>query len=95
MIETGDWDAWVTFFCRGLREQAERAVGVAEQLMAWQADLRQRLGERHWTGTILSLAESLIEWPVVTVSFAAERFEVSFPTAKNAVDRLVEIGVIK
>lgn len=91
---TGDWNPWVGFFCTGVKEQCEAHVAVIDRLLSWIADLRGRLQSRNWSGTVIRLAEDLVDWPLITMGFAAERYGVSFPTAKNAVDRLVEIGVL-
>jgi Fic family protein len=94
LSETGDWNPWVTFFCHALCQQAEGLVKVAEELVRWLDAVRVSLNQRHWGGTIYRLAEDLIDWPVITMMFAAEKYGVSVPTAKSAIDRLVEIGVL-
>lgn len=92
--QTGEWDPWVTFFCNALCEQAERQVAGVWNLVSWLNDVRRKLNERHWSGVIAQVAEELIDWPVITVPFVRARYKCSGPTAKSAVDRLVEIGVL-
>ena len=53
------------------------------------------MDRRNWGGVIRHVVDELIAWPVMTMPFVAERFGVSAPTAKDAVDRLVDIGVLK
>jgi len=91
---SGDWNPWVRFFARGVTEQALSHVEVAKQLLDWAADVRGQLLERHWTGTIASVAENLIEWPVVTNTLLQQRFGVTAPTGQSAIDRLVDLGVL-
>jgi len=91
---TGAWDPWVEFFCTALKEQCESHVAVAEQLMEWIRLVRLELQTRRWGGVIVQLAEDLVVWPVVTMTFTAQKYNVSTPTAKSAIDRLVEIGVL-
>ncbi len=91
---TGDWDPWVTFFCQALCEQARAHVAVVETLMGWLVETRQTLSERHWTGTVVSIVEDLVDWPVITSPFVQRKYGVSAPTAKSAIDRLCEIGVL-
>lgn len=94
LSQTGDWNPWVCFFSLALREQCEALVRVAELLVLWLDDVRQQIINRRWGGVILSIAQDLIDWPVITMKFAAQKYEVSVPTAKHAIDRLVEIGVL-
>lgn len=92
--QTGDWNPWVRFFCEAIAAQASRAVEVAQALMLWTAEIRREINERRWSGLILPVAESLVEWPMVTIPWVVDRFEVTFPTASSAVERLVEIGAL-
>ena len=91
---TGDWNPWVQFFCQALCDQATAHVAVVDELMSWLAGVRQQLYERHWSGTVGSIVEDLVDWPVITSSFVQSKYEVTAPTAKSAIDRLVEINVL-
>lgn len=91
---SGDWNPWVSLFCRAVREQAIAHVGVVGRLTDWSTDTRQRINDRGWSGTIVRVADSLIEWPVITMRWVADTYGVSPPTAKGVVDRLVDIGVL-
>lgn len=91
---TGDWNPWVQFFARAVKEQALAHVTIADDLRTWIAQTRAELNSRHWTGTISTVAEALIDWPVVTNSVLQQRLGVTAPTAQNAIDRLVTIGAL-
>jgi Fic family protein len=92
--QTGDWNPWVTFFCQALCEQSQALVRAAGNLVQWLEGVRVALNERHWSGVIARVAADLIDWPIVTARFISDHYEVSAPTAKNVLDRLVEIGVL-
>lgn len=91
---TGEWDPWVGFFCRAVQEQCDRHVAVAKAMLDWTESLRRSLQERRWTGTIALLAESLIDWPIVTNAWVRERYGISDVAAQRSIDRLVELGVL-
>lgn len=93
--QSGDWDPWVSFFCEALCTQAHGLVRVVDTLMRWLAEVRQELNERHWSGTVASICEDLVDWPVITSGFAQQKYGVSAPTAKSAIDRLCAIGVLE
>ena len=93
--KTGDRSPWVEFFCRAICDQAQQAVAVVDDLMAWLAQIRQLLNARHWSGLIVDIVESLVDWPIITVRWVSMTYDVSAPTAKSAVDRLVELEVLK
>lgn len=93
--QTGNWNPWVTFFCEALCEQAKAHVAVVESLMTWLASVRQILAEKHWTGTVVSIVEDLVDWPVINSAFVQQKYGVSAPTANSAIDRLVQIDVLE
>ncbi|MGH3368069.1 MAG: Fic family protein, partial [Nocardioidaceae bacterium] len=92
--QTGDWNPWIKFFCQAICEQCHQSVAVVDQLNNWLADVRAMLNERHWSGTVANICEDLVDWPVIRSSFVQRKYNVSAPTAKSAIDRLMEIGVL-
>lgn len=95
LSQTGNWNPWVTFFCQALTAQAQSSVAVVGELMRWLGASRQLLNERHWSGVVATVLENLIDWPIITMPFVAEKYNVSAPTAKSVVDRLVEVGILR
>lgn len=93
--QTGDWNPWVKFFSRGLKEQCDSHVAVARDLLAWMNDLRQTLVRRRWHGVIFAVSESLIDWPIITNAVIQARHEVRAPAAQSAIDRLVDVGALR
>jgi hypothetical protein len=71
------------------------SVAVVDTLNSWLVGVRQALNERHWSGTVANISEDLVDWPVITSSFVQKKYSVSAPTAKSAMDRLLEIGVLQ
>lgn len=82
---TGDWDAWVTFFARGVEASATDTARRVDRLLAIQkryVEIAQRVSPRG--GVIRDVAASLIGHPVVTVADLARRFDRT-PQAMSAV----------
>jgi Fic family protein len=90
----GDWDGWVKFFLRGVREQAGDAAGRARQLQDLQIAWRKALLAERRSARAVQLAEALFETPVITVALAAKTLNCDYNPAKNAVRVLVEAGVL-
>ena len=63
--------------------------------MEWLAEARVALNSRHWSGVVVQTVENLVDWPMISMPFVAEKYGVSVPTAKSAVDRLVEVEILK
>lgn len=57
--------------------------------------IRRALNARHWSELIVEIVENLVDWPIITVPWVSTTYKVSTPAAKSAVDRLVELDVLK
>ena len=88
----GDWIGWIRFFLAGVKQISLEAVLRAAGLM----DLRER-SRRRLAGhaKALALLDHLFQNPYVTVARAAKVLETTNPTARQAVKRLVEAGMLE
>lgn len=84
--EEGDWDAWLQFFLRGIREQAEEAFVRAKLLIKLRHEYETRYADA--PKSVRDLALTLFEDPYFTVSEASDRIDVVYQTANNAVEHL-------
>jgi Fic family protein len=92
--ERGAWRDWVEFFLRGIAEQASDAVGRAKQLQDLQLDWRERLaGVR--SALPLRLADHLFDSPLVSVPHVQHALEVTYPTAQNNIEKLVDADILR
>ena len=91
---SGDWEAWLAFFLEGVRVTAEGAVATSRRLSEMFASDRaaiERRGRRG--GSDLRLHDVLKERPILSLSEAGKRTNLSFPTVSSAMERLVEYGI--
>lgn len=94
MSMTGDVDRWVSFFCEGIRAQAQATVEKITELLEFrqEAMATARGGGRH--SVAVDIAGDLVERPVLNVATSATRYDVSFVAANNAVAKLVDVGLL-
>lgn len=90
--ESGNWAEWVRFFLTGLREQADEAFVRAKLLLRKRREYRGRFADAP-TSTA-KLAQELFGSPYVTIGEAADRIEMSYESGRNAIDDLVDEGVL-
>lgn len=91
---TGDFDRWIRFFCEGVRAQAESGASKITDLLAFQQSAITVTRGTGRPSVAVDIAASLIERPILTVNDAKVRFGVSFPSANNAIAKLVELGLL-
>jgi Fic family protein len=92
---TGDWNPWIQFFCRAVCEQSASLINGTDKLVAWLYRSRDLIIQKRWTGAIHKLLEDLTEWPVISISFAATRYNVTTMTATRMVNHLVEVEILR
>jgi Fic family protein len=90
---TGEWEPWVAFFAQGVRASAVDTTRRIDQLFElgerW-AEIARRLPGR----AAPQIVELLTERPIVTAPEVAERLGLNALTARNALNELVEAGVL-
>lgn len=92
----GDWEAWLDFFVRGIRETAEAAVATARRLAALFATDRERItsGGRR-AGSAMRVHEALKQRPVASMQDLRKRSGLSFPATAAGMDLLRELGIAR
>ena len=95
---TGDWESWLAFFLlEGVRATASGAVGTSrrltETLASDRAAVARHAGRR--AGSALSVHDALKAHPILSLSEACTRTELSFPTVSAAMRLLMEQGIVR
>lgn len=87
----GDWISWIRFFLQGVTEIATQAGEQARELHGLREQYRARLRDKP---NALGLLDDLFTNPYMTVARAAKVLHKTTPTAKAAVDVLVERAIL-
>jgi len=93
--QRGTWRDWVIFFLRGVAEQSRDAMTMATRLQDLQIQWRQRLTRARASALLLRLADSLFQSPWLTIPEARRILDVSYPSARYNVLKLVDAGVLR
>lgn len=92
---TGDFNPWVQFFCDAVIAQAQNGVKKIEDVLAVRAQWMEQLQKARVRGVAVNIVDSLIGYPYITVSQAAELHNVTYPPANNAIRKLVDMGILQ
>lgn len=90
--QQGSLVPWLTFFLRGVRDQARDAEERTVRLVELQHQLRNELLDEGRPNSVIRLAEHLFSTPVTTAARAETALGVTRPTAQGAITTLVERG---
>jgi Fic family protein len=93
----GDWESWLKFFLRGVRDVSREATITARAIVDLREQDRRRIVAElgRVAGNALKIHESLFPYPIVTVNTEAKALGISFTAANRLIDRMVEIDILK
>lgn len=98
--EVDGHEAWIAYFSDALSAAATLARDLARQADAERTRVRQVLSASRATGlregsALVAAVDGLFEHPVSTVGSLAARHGVSRPSARDALERLADAGVVR
>ncbi|MFM9964173.1 MAG: Fic family protein [Planctomycetaceae bacterium] len=90
----GDWTGWIEFCLRGAAFQAKDTIERCERLLKFKAEFDERIGQSGGTVRLHQIVVRLFLSPFLRVADLARQLEVTYPTAKSDIDRLVNLGML-
>jgi Fic family protein len=94
--DDGDWEGWLQFFFRGVRETSVQATATARAILELRDAhfelIAGNLGKRAGGGQ--ALLRQLFHQPVISVNEVAKVIGTTYPPANELVDRFVEMGLL-
>lgn len=91
----GQWTEWITFFLRGVAEEAMDGVDRATRLLVLRERYREAFHSARSPALLLKLIDELFAAPAMTVARAAEVLCVTPTTARRNIDKLVHSGILR
>jgi Fic family protein len=94
--DAGDWESWLAFFFRGVKEVSAEAAETARRILALREEHREAV-TRHLgrgAGNGHRVLESLFDRPIVSVNQVQVLTRTTYPAANVLVSRLVELGIL-
>ena len=88
----GDWASWIRFFLVGVSETSHQVVRQAQHLDAIRRQYRDMLKGQHRARALL---DELFANPYVTASRAANRLNVTTPTAQKSIELLRRLNILE
>lgn len=96
IIDEGNWESWIDFFLEGVEETALDAVRSANRLVQiMQTDEQKIQNMGRGAGSMLRVLKAMAKKPIGPIRMVREATGLSFPTASNAMEKLVEMGILR
>jgi len=90
----GQWEQWLSFCLQGVIEQANDTIRRIDQLVGLREAFRERVASSGGSARLHGITEYLFTAPVITIPQVADMTDVSYPTAKADVGRLMKLGIL-
>lgn len=91
----GDWEGWLKFFLRGVKEVSISASDTARDILALREQHRLLItNELGGSGNALLLHDQMFDKPVFSVSAAKEIMGCAYGTANTIVEKFEDLGLI-
>lgn len=94
--EKGNWEDWILFFLKGTIEVSRQAVSLISQITELVNDCQKKIigiGRQRFSAQ--AVFEYLKKVPFTTATIAAKELRMSIPTARIALNTLVDLEIIK
>lgn len=95
--ESGDWEAWLAFFLRGIAEVSHEVTETAAAILRMREEYRERITERLGRAAANGhrIMEKLFNHPIVSVARVRQWLKVTPAGKNNLVNRLVDVGLLR
>ncbi len=93
--QKGVWQEWIEYFLQGVAEQSKDAVKRANKVIDLWLSYRQRLQNERQSISTLKLLDEIVAIPVINYRKAEKVLGVTSRAARQNVDKLVEIGLLR
>ncbi len=90
-----NWVEWTRFFLLAIIHQATISITLIEKLDKLRYEYLEKTNIKKISGTVIKIVELLFGTPIITRAMVEDELKVSNLTAKNALDRLVQLGILK
>jgi Fic family protein len=91
----GDWEAWIKFFLKAVKESAEMGAESATEIHKLMTSDRARIQSENVTPSTSIVYELFCREPMLSNSSLVLRLKSSKPTVQRALDHLLKLGIIR
>jgi Fic family protein len=94
--QKGDWEGWLDFFLHGVAETADQVVMTSQKISQLFASDRIKIAAlKRAAISATEVHEILRKQAMISAIEAAKILEVTIPTARNALQNLQKLGIVK
>lgn len=92
--KSGAWLEWILFFLEGIAESAQDGIKKATALQELHKQYLATVQAARSSALLAKLVDELFNIPAITIPHAMRDLGVSYNSAKNNIQKLLELGII-
>ena len=90
----GDWEGWIKFFLKGVREVSDDATETARRIVELRENSRATIADFSSAALGMKLLDLLFAQPIINIPLAVEKLKCTYPTATKLVEQCCEAGIL-
>jgi Fic family protein len=92
--KNGNWTGWILFFLEMTKASCKSAIQTIHELEKLRGEFKQKIASSGSSARYLAIADDLFVNSVTSIPRVAETCKVTYPSAKAAVEKFVELGIL-
>lgn len=91
----GDWEGWIKFFLKGIREVSDDATETARRIVELRERNLKTIAGLPSTALGMKLLDLLFAQPIVNIPLVVANLNCTFPTGTKLVEQFCKAGILK
>jgi len=92
--KTGNFEDWIRFFLEAVKVQSEDALERTIKIQKLREDYQNTTKNHKQASNLLNVIDNLFLNPFIRINQIASKLNVTYPTAKKAVENLVKLKIL-
>lgn len=93
--QRGDWENWLSFFLKGIRDQSADAVLCIERLQLLRSTYHERLRDERATERLMQAIDVLFERPILSIRQLEAAMKIPYRSAQRYIEKLERLGILR
>lgn len=90
----GNWAGWINFSLEMVEQSCRSVLATIDKMESMRAHFRSQLAQARASVRAIDLVDDLFALPVVSIPDVQNRFSITYPAAKNLVERLAGLDIL-
>lgn len=91
----GEWEEWIKFFLRGVRNTSLEAIRTANEIKSLQEKDRNSMLQESSHKIAIQCFDLICRYPIISISVVVKKLNSNYPSIKRVFDDLIRLGILE